>query len=178
MAQKVSRFRALMVSAAALSMIATPAMANHNWDWGGRHHRDRVDAGDVLTGILIIGGIAAIASAAGNSKKRQRYERRDERSPDDRDQRDYSRDDRPEWQGQQQDRGSAGGTTGGINGAISRCMSEVSRGSNRVDEIDSVAREGEGWRVMGRTASGNQFSCAVDRDGRIRNVNVDGQAIQ
>lgn len=172
MNRKTSRFRALLVSAAALSMVATPAMANHDWGWGSRHHRDRVDAGDVLTGILIIGGIAAIASAASNSnknKKRDRYERREESYPDQRDQRDYSRDDRPEWQEQQ--------SGGGINSAINRCMSEVSRGSSRVDEVDSVAREGDGWRVMGRTSSGSQFSCAVDRDGRIRNVNIDGRAI-
>lgn len=37
----------------------------------GRHHHDRVDAGDVLAGILIIGGIAAIASAASNNKQKR-----------------------------------------------------------------------------------------------------------
>lgn len=175
MNRKTTGFRSLLLSAAALSMVATPALANHNWGWGGRHHRDRVDAGDVLTGILIIGGIAAIASAASsnNKKKRDRYERRDESYPDQRDQRDYSReDDRPEWQGQQ--RGEAGGD---INGAINRCMNEVSRGSSRVRDVDSVAREGDGWRVMGSMTTGSSFSCAVDRDGRIRNVNIDGRAI-
>ena len=173
MARNGTQFRTLLLSAAALSMVATPALANHDWGWGGGRHRDRVDAGDVLTGILIIGGIAAIASAASNSKKRQRYERRDDTNPDQREQRDYSRDDRPEWQGKPQ----GNDANGGINSAINRCMSEVSRGSSKVDEVDSVAREGEGWRVMGRTTSGSQFSCAVDRDGRIRNVNIDGRAI-
>jgi hypothetical protein len=172
MNRKTTGFRALLLSAAALSMVATPAMANHNWGWGGRHHRDRVDAGDVLTGILIIGGIAAIASAASNNKKRQRTDRRDDRYPDDRNQRDYANDDRPEWQEQQGPE-----TGGGINSAINRCMSEVSRGSSRVQDVDSVAREGDGWRVMGRTSSGSSFSCAVDRDGRIRNVNIDGRAL-
>ena len=166
-------FRALLLSAAALSLVATPAMANHDWGWGSRHHRDRVDAGDVLTGILIIGGIAAIASAASSkNKQRERYDRREESYPDQRDQRDYSRDDRPEWQDQQ-----GGGANGGINSAINRCMSEVSRGSSKVQDVDSVAREGDGWRVMGSTTSGSQFSCAVDRDGRIRNVNIDGRAL-
>jgi hypothetical protein len=174
MVRKNSRFSALLLSAAALSMVATPAMANHNWGWGGRHHRDRVDAGDVLTGILIIGGIAAIASAASSkNKNRDRYERREESYPDQRDQRDYGRDDdRPEWQGQQGREG-----TGDINSAINRCMSEVSRGSSRVQDVDSVAREGEGWRVMGRMSSGSSFSCAVDGDGRIRNVTIDGRAL-
>ena len=165
-------FRALLLSAAALSLVATPAMANHDWGWGSRHHRDRVDAGDVLTGILIIGGIAAIASAASSkNKQRERYDRREESYPDQRDQRDYSRDDRPEWQDQQ-----GGAANGGINSAINRCMSEVSRGSSKVQDVDSVAREGDGWRVMGRTTSGSQVSCAVGRDGRISNVNIDGRA--
>ena len=175
MNRKTTGFRSLLLSAAALSMVATPALANHNWGWGGRHHRDRVDAGDVLTGILIIGGIAAIASAASsnNKKKRDRYEQREESYPDNRDQREYSRDDdRPEWQDQQ---GPESG--GGINSAINRCMSEVSRGSSRVQDVDSVAREGDGWRVMGSMTTGSSFSCAVDRDGRIRNVNIDGRAI-
>lgn len=175
MNRNMTGFRSLLLSAAALSMVSTPALANHNWGWGGRHHRDRVDAGDVLTGILIIGGIAAIASAASSkNKKSQRYERREESYPDNRDQRDYSRDDdRPEWQ-DQQGREAAGGD---INSAINRCMSEVSRGSSRVQDVDSVAREGEGWRVMGRMSTGSSFSCAVDRDGRIRNVNIDGRAL-
>ena len=51
MNRKTTGFRSLLLSAAALSMVATPALANHNWGWGGRHHRDRIDAGDVLTGI-------------------------------------------------------------------------------------------------------------------------------
>jgi hypothetical protein len=165
MTRKTSRFAALLASAAAFSMMATPAFANHGWGWGGRH-RDRVDAGDVITGILIIGGIAAIASAASSNNKKKRYERRsdDDRYEDDRyerdDNRDYSRDSRPEWQ-----EGS------GINGAINRCMTEVSRGSNRVEEVDSVNRDGDGWRVQGRSSAGN-FICSIDQNGRIRNVEV------
>ena len=31
----------------------------HRWR-GYRHHRDRIDGGDLLAGILVIGGIAAI----------------------------------------------------------------------------------------------------------------------
>jgi hypothetical protein len=155
------RFAAMLASAAAFSMVATPAFANHGWGWGGRH-RDRVDAGDVITGILIIGGIAAIASAASKKDKQKRYERRDR---DDRYEGDYyeredGRDDRPEWQE---------GT--GINGAINRCLSEVSRGSDRQGEVDAVSRDGDGWRVQGRSAGGN-FTCVIDSNGRIRNVEV------
>lgn len=171
MMRKTSRLAAGLLSAAALSLAATPAMAR-DWGWGGHRHRDRVDAGDVITGILIIGGIAAIASAASNNNKnKDRYERRerDERydrdGRDDRYERDYGRDDRPQWQE---------GT--GINGAINRCLGEVSRGNAQGAEVDSVARDGEGWRVEGR-ASGGNFSCTIDGDGRIRNVNVGGRAL-
>ncbi|MFM5950485.1 MAG: hypothetical protein ACKOPM_14870 [Novosphingobium sp.] len=171
MTRKTSRFAAVLASVAAFSMMATPAMANHNWGWGGDRHRDRVDAGDVIAGILIIGGIAAIASAASNNNKKKRYERRDDdgryddaRYEDDRNSRSYGSDDRPQWQ-----EGS------GINGAINRCLSEVGRGSGQGAEVDSVNRDGDGWRVTGR-ASGGAFSCSIDRDGRVRNVDLGGRS--
>ncbi len=49
---------------------ATPAFAE------GRHHdRDGISAGDVIAGALVIGGIAAIASAASNNNRDYRYDR-------------------------------------------------------------------------------------------------------
>ena len=165
MTRKTSRLAAFVTSAAAFSLVATPALARP-WGWGGYHHRDRVDAGDVITGILIIGGIAAIASAASNAKKQERYERRerDERyDREDRYEQDYGRDDRPQWQQ---------GT--GINGAINRCLSEVGRGDGQNAQVDAVNRDGDGWRVQGR-ASGGDFTCSIDGDGRIRNVEVNGR---
>jgi hypothetical protein len=58
---------AAATAASALAM-ATPADARH-------YHRghDRIDAGDVIAGALIIGGIAAIASAASNNGYDDRY---------------------------------------------------------------------------------------------------------
>lgn len=161
MMQRSSRFAATLLSAAALSMVSTPAMAGPRWGWGGYHHRDRVDAGDIFTGILIIGGIAAIASAASNNKKRDRSERYERRDRDDRYERDYSRDDdRPQWQS---------GT--GVNGAINRCLGEVTRGAGQSAEIDAVNRDGDGWKVEGR-AEGGDFSCTIDGSGRIRNIQM------
>ncbi len=52
---------ALLAAGAATLIAATPALARHD-GWG----RDRIDAGDVIAGALIIGGIAAIASASSN----------------------------------------------------------------------------------------------------------------
>lgn len=48
------------------SVIAAPAQAHGRW-----HHRDHddIDAGDVVAGALVIGGIAAIASAIGDGNR-------------------------------------------------------------------------------------------------------------
>ena len=176
MTGKASHLAAVLASAAALSLSATPAAAQ-SWGWGGgnwgHHHRDRVDAGDVLAGILIIGGIAAIASAA-SSKKRDRRDRRDDNRPDYPGDRTsgyggYGNDNDQQWpqQGQQ---------NGGVDSAVSRCTSEVSRGSARGTSVESINRDGDGWRVQGRTGAGAEFSCSVGGNGQIRNVQVDGRA--
>lgn len=178
-----SRIATVIASLAAVSLAAPPAMASHrNWGgwggWGGYHrHRDRIDTGDVLAGILIIGGIAAVASAASKANKDKYRDRdRDYRYPDqrypsregDEASRDYAGKDesREDW------RGSAD-----LDAAVDRCVEEVSRGSARIDQVESVNRDGEGWRVEGKMSGGADFSCTVDADGRIRNVNIDGRAI-
>ena len=58
------------VAAGAMAMTsASPAMARDYRD------NDRIDTGDIIAGALIIGGIAAVAAAAGNG--RDRYDYRD-----------------------------------------------------------------------------------------------------
>lgn len=169
---KKSRFATVLASLAVVTLAAPPAMANHrNWGGWGRH-RDRIDTGDVLAGILILGGIAAVASAA-NKKKQQRdpeYRYPDNDYPQQRERSggNYAGDDRSESRDSADTR---------IDGAIDRCMDEVSRGSTKVEEVDSVNRDGDGWRVQGRTSGGGQFTCAIDGDGRIRKVNIDGRAV-
>ncbi len=90
MTSRYFRSAAVLASLASLALAATPALARDRWGgWGGgwgRHH-DRVDAGDVLAGVLIIGGIAAVASAASKAARDRRYE--DGRYDTRRDQRDY-----------------------------------------------------------------------------------------
>lgn len=170
MTDKFKRSAAALALAASFSMMATPAMARSGWGgWGGGHrHHDRVDGGDILAGILIIGGIAAIASAASKSKKdRDQREYRNDPPQYREDSRDYAgADDRPEWRG-----------GNGIDTAVNRCIDEVNRGRDRVGEIDSVNRDADGWRIAGTTTGNGNFTCTIDRDGRIRNVNVDGRAI-
>lgn len=175
----IGKRSALALAAAAsmtLAPIAAEARGHGGWGggWGGRgwRHHDRVDAGDIFAGILIIGGIAAIASAASKANKNRDTRRED----DDRDYRgddNYresaprygERDDRPSWQEGR-----------GIDGAVNSCVSEVERSSNRIETVDAVNRDGQGWKVEGRVASGRSFACSVDGDGRIRSVTVDGRA--
>lgn len=129
-----------------------------------RRYRRGVDAGDVLAGVLIIGGIAAIANAASkNSRDRdERYRDRDYRyrEPDYRDRRDERRYDDPR----------------GIDGAVSRCLSEIER-DVRVDQVDSVRRTGEGWQVDGRLYNGDVFTCRIGNDGRIDGIDFNGREL-
>ena len=174
MTVKRSRIAATLASAAAFCMGASPALAqgwDGGWDGWGHHHDRRVDAGDVLAGILIIGGIAAIASAV-NSKSRD--SRRDDRRDDRRDQNGRYPGDRTAGYGNDNDQQWRQGS--GIDSAVERCSNEVSRGSGRVQAVDSINRDGDGWRVQGRTGNGQQFTCSVDGNGQIRNVQVDGRA--
>jgi hypothetical protein len=181
---KKSRIATVLASLAVASLAAPQAMArDRGWGgwggWGGHHHRhrDRVSTGDVLAGILIIGGIAAVATAASNANKNKRRDRDDYRYPDN----DYPQRERSSGGYANDDRNdrsdSRGGSDTAIDSAIDRCMDEVSRGSTKIDEVDSVNRDGDGWRVQGRTSSGGQFTCTIDGDGRIRNVNIDGRAV-
>ena len=56
-----------LTAAALLATIASPADARRRHH---RHHED-VDAGDVVAGAVVIGGIAAIASAIKEDKRRK-----------------------------------------------------------------------------------------------------------
>ena len=128
-----------------------------------RHHRYRrhrgVDAGDVLSGILILGGIAAVASAAKGPRDR-RYPT-DARYPDSR----Y-----PDSRYPDPRRGDARYDDGrGIDGAVSQCVSTIERDA-RVDTVDSVNRNASGWIVTGALFDGQRFTCAIGADGRIEAI--------
>jgi hypothetical protein len=119
---------------------ATPAFANDR-------HRDRgIDAGDVIAGALIIGGIAALASAVDNGRDRydRRYRDRDYRYGDRIDRR-YA------------DRGNA-------VRAVERCIRAAERRAERfsgsranVYEIRDVDRERGGFEIKGRIAVQDRY---------------------
>lgn len=198
---KFSRTAAALSLAAVLSMAATPALArDRNWGgYGGGHwgrHHDRVDAGDIFAGVLILGGIAAIASAASNSNKAKRERSRDYQYPDQSYPRqsypqrdssaDYGNETRPDYDESRDDprgesrwdpSGEVSGQSRGLDSAVDRCASEIERDDRRIDVIEEVARDGEGWRVTGRITGGDNFECTVDRDGEVRNTKLDGRPI-
>lgn len=176
----MTSFRYCAAAAATFSVMATPvaatdfpvstqrsAYAQSGYDAGqdkaeryrSRHryhrgrYRDRVDAGDVIAGIAIIGGIAAIASAIDSKNRRDRGE---ERRYDDR------RYDAPRQY-----------RSGSLDQAVNACTREVER-DMRVDQIDNVSRVGDGWEVRGRLFNGNGFTCAVSGSGRIDRIDYGG----
>ncbi len=149
--------------AATMGKAASTADVMHQTADGHRRryrHRDRVDAGDVLTGIGILAGIAIIAGAASEADKQSRNEPRYE------DRNDERRDDRPVYQ--DNDLGSA----------VTVCTdaAERSAGNNsRVSEIRSVTREGDGWRVEGDLNS-DGFTCAAT-GGQVDYIRFDNRDI-
>ena len=175
-----SRFAAASLLAAAFSLAAVPAAAadlpavprgttaeqvdvydadlesaqGHRW----RRHRGGIDAGDVLAGVLILGGIAAIASAASKEAREERYpppfypERQRYRTDD--------------WG----DRGA------GLERAADMCIDEIERGRDRVGTVDNVSRTGAGWQVSGSLEGGAAFACRIDDQGRIRSIDLGSSA--
>ncbi|MDN3645057.1 hypothetical protein QWY75_02415 [Pontixanthobacter aestiaquae] len=176
----MTRFKALSsVSAmtAALSMGAVPASAaglpqaigapygavpiadtwqpdesvQHHRGYRYRRHRG-IDAGDVLTGVLVIGGIAAIASAV--SDKNDRRQRVDTT--------------------RYQDRPIARRSGEGIDNAVNMCLREIQR-DVRVEGVDNVSRTGAGWNVAGTLYNGTAFTCTIGNNGRIDGISYGGQ---
>ena len=112
---------------------ATPAQARD---------RDGIDAGDIIAGAVILGGIAAVASAVGKNDRyndRYRYDYRD---------RNHRYDDRYGYNDYRR---------GNARAAIQQCVNAVERDARRagyrfadVTEIRDVDRERYGWEVKGR----------------------------
>lgn len=196
------------VSAAILVTSVAPAAARpyrgHHGGWnGGWHHRDRgVRGGDLLAGVVILGGIAAIA---GMSAKKDRqvddeiaYRNRD-RSVDA-----YAdRSDDGEWRGDaagRRDDPPAGDDRYASNdtqvirdedAAVDACARAAegkahAYGSDAsVRNIADVQGEGTEWRVSGTVetrngyrdrASARGFTCTV-RYGQIDGVRLDGESV-
>lgn len=157
--------------AAAFSMLSAPAAAielpaahtaeaydadagNVNRHKRGRwRHRDRVDAGDILTGVLILGGIAAIASAVENNDRDEPY-RYPPPTPEPR----YDASPRYE--------------SGAMERAVESCVSTVEDHGARVAGVDSAARRGDVWDVAGSQEDGAPWACSIDEDGVLVDLEI------
>lgn len=136
------------------------------WRRGWRRHRG-VRGGDILAGVLILGGIAAVASAANNNRRRERDVVIVERDRDRDRYEDRRRDDR-------RDNPRRTGASG-LENAVSQCVDRIER-DVRVDSVDSVDRNGEGWFVTGSLFNGSGFACRIGNDGRIADIDYSGFA--
>lgn len=132
---------------------------NRRW----RHrHRDGIDGGDILAGVLILGGIAAVASAVENNNDR-----------------DYPPPPPPPPGGYEGGYDSRGGVSrdygsSGLDRAADICADAVERTMEPVDRIESVRRGPTGWEVEGTLRDGSGFGCTIGNDGRIEDVRTDG----
>ena len=126
------------VAAGAMAMTsASPAMARDYRD------NDRIDTGDIIAGALIIGGIAAVAAAAGNG--RDRYDYRDGYRYNDRYNDRYYDDYR---------------SAGSSRQAVEQCVYAAEGNANRysyggrakVTDIRKIDRKRDGYKVEGRIA--------------------------
>lgn len=160
------------VAAGAMAVsTATPAQA-----------RDRdggIDAGEVIAGALVIGGIAAVAAAASDND-RDRWDYRDRRydSRYDRDRYGYR------YRGRGMDPRAA---VDQCVRAVERRASRYSYGRAQVTRITRVRDRRRGFEVRGRLAvdergygrrgrrgyDTGKFSCDVEY-GRIRDLDIDG----
>jgi hypothetical protein len=134
--------------------------------WRGRGWRRRgPSAGEVLAGVAIIGGIAAIASAASNNRRNRDVVVVDRDRPQD-----WNRDQRnPQWRGDDRRSNPRASGAGGLDGAVSQCLGVIER-DVRVDEVQSVQRTAQGWLVGGTLFNGSGFQCRIGNDGRIENI--------
>lgn len=153
-----------------LSVIRDAVVA-HGWDWDRYRHRHRhgryddgFGIGDVITGIVLIGGAVAIANAMSDSDDdRRRYP---DRYPYPRDANAYP-----------QDRhvpSRAHDSQAEMQGAIDRCITGVER-DERVATVDVASRVLNGWTVEGGLHGGGLYRCEIDSFGDVRDISIDGQ---
>lgn len=130
------------VAAGAMAISAASPVAAQNRDWNRGHDRDGVSAGDVIAGALIIGGIAAVASAA--SRDNGRYDSR------------YDRSGYPNGNYGRYDNAYGGNP----RQAVEQCVFAAERGAQRsrwgrgadVTDIREVRQTRYGYEVRGRIA--------------------------
>jgi hypothetical protein len=142
----ISRVSLIAAAAATTIVAAAPAMADN-----GRHRgHDGIDAGDVIAGALIIGGIAAVASAA--SRGDRGYDRRYDRGGYDRYDYGYYR--------------NGYGSRVAVEQCVRAAERDASRfGRARITDVTSINRIRGGYEVRGRLVVAGRGHWARGYDG-------------
>lgn len=155
------KIKTLVGSTTALALMAAAAAPAAARPWGrgfgGFHHHHHRGGGDtfgnILLGAVIGGGIFAVANAASKDRNRTIASRRGL------DQRD--------------DLYEAGSDAREVASMCSDAVENMARG--RVSAVESVDRDGDGWRVDGtidvEREGDRNFFCGV-RDGRVETVQL------
>jgi hypothetical protein len=133
---------------------------HHGGHHGGWDDDDwDVDGDDVLAGVLILGGIAAISAIANSGRHRQEsYPEPDSASYPDPDS-SYQAPAREDTY-----------RSGGMAQAVDVCVSEVEASRGPVGSVDRASRSGEGWYVAGELDGGAPFACWLDGSGQVSNI--------
>ena len=170
---RASRIASGAAVAAALSLAATPALAE---GWGGDHHRGHGDdTGWIVGGIIGIGAIAAIAAAASsNADRGDPYRERYDQDYGADNRRYYGSDDDDDRTTSSEPDSERSDGNDNLDALVDRCVALVERGDTRVESVDSTERDSSGWRIAGRVNGNRDFSCAVDSDGRVSEPTIDG----
>jgi hypothetical protein len=130
---------------------------------GGGWRRRGPSAGEVLAGVAIVGGIAAIAAAASNNRRNRDVVIVDRDRP-----RDWERrDERVRYDDRRPNPRSGG--AGGLDAAVNQCLATVER-DVRVNDVETVQRTAQGWLVAGSLFNGSGFECRIGNDGRIEAI--------
>lgn len=143
-----------------IALPGSDMVQEHHRYRGYRRHRRGVRAGDVIAGVAILGGIAAIASAASNNRKREREREVVVVNRE----RDYNY--RPE---NRRSTSRSANSGSGIDNAVSMCLNQIEQ-DIRVDSVDGASRVGSGWIVTGSLFDGSGFSCQIDNSGQISGI--------
>lgn len=159
----VSRLLTGAAGAAALALTAASPAQAQSWD---RWDRDRgIDAGDVVTGIAIVGGIAALISALDGDNNRYAYDRYgygNDRYGYGNSRYGYGTNSR---YGYGYGTNSRYGAYGSAQAAVNACGVQAQRIGRNV-QITDLDRTNRGYRVRGRID-------VIDYDGRGWNRRAD-----
>jgi hypothetical protein len=176
-----------MAAAVAASVgLAVPAEAQWRGGRPYRHHRDRIDGGDLLLGALLAGGVIAIASAASNADRQRRAAPPAEPLP-----REWADPDGPDGSFDGADRADDDAAPVAANDedvAADTCAEAAEEEGRRiarratVSAVTDVDRAGQGWFVAGTIALADGYrDAATERRfrcnltvGEAPNVRIDG----